>query len=508
MLTLHIPLAQIEDNPWQTRRSYDDAYITELAADIYRNGLLQLPAGRLIIRNGYYPDGQLLTDEQIAKCQYDTHLLSDGAIRVQTAIGHNRVRAYRLLADPTEALLEQFSINAADLTAQQNRWQTIPMQVAAHSDQAMARMAWSENARRKDLTALEEAQAIQHAIVSFGWTQTQAGREFGLNRATIANKVRLLDLPARLQEKLHSGDLSERQASALLPIYALPEETKIALAKAHPLGDLEQQAEQMPSDTLRVWVDRAISATLRSFSDNAFLPAEQIAEGHPHVRQGRCTNCPLHMRRDGKDVCADPVCFDQKTESWRAHALTAAQRATGLPLLDTNQFALWETEHFGTSETQGATIVTQGCPKERLRLHYHPGSDSGVRVASAPSVRIVCERDKQTCHCLRRLRGQDDKEQAEQAARRQYENEVVKPAVSRLEAALAQTAAPDAWQLALKNITYGLPLDTLTGDWKRLIHAIARKAVLAAAPYNGWEDIPRSAATIREKLGAAGVEVD
>src|SRR4030042_3627952 len=103
----HYDPKHIKNNPWQTRsREPDPAYIEELAQDIKKNGLLQVPMGRIISVNG--------------------------AGMVQLAFGHNRLRAYLHLNLPL-----------------------MPVDVRVLTDEQMADFAWSENEKRRGGPAIE-----------------------------------------------------------------------------------------------------------------------------------------------------------------------------------------------------------------------------------------------------------------------------------------------------------------------------------------------------------------
>lgn len=81
-----------------------------------------------------------------------------------------------------------------------------------------------ENVQRQDLTPLEEAHAYQHLLENYGMTQEQVAVRVGKSRPTISNTLRLLQLPAEVQELVDSGDLSAGHARALVGL----EDTKYA----------------------------------------------------------------------------------------------------------------------------------------------------------------------------------------------------------------------------------------------------------------------------------------
>ena len=82
----------------------------------------------------------------------------------------------------------------------------------------MLELALIENIQRKDLNPLEEAAAFKQLQDQFGLTQTEISVKMGLNRVTITNKIRLLNLPNEIQEYVLNRGLSEGHARAILGI--------------------------------------------------------------------------------------------------------------------------------------------------------------------------------------------------------------------------------------------------------------------------------------------------
>jgi ParB family chromosome partitioning protein len=160
-----IPLKKIEMNPRQPRRDLDPEPLQQLADSIKASGVIQ----PVIVR----PAGDLY----------------------ELVVGERRVRAAHL------AGLE-----------------TIPALVRDVPDHRMLELALVENIQRTDLNPIEKAQAIQQMISELGLTQEEAGRRLGLDRSTIANFLRLLELSEELQEMVSRGTLSAGHARALLAV--------------------------------------------------------------------------------------------------------------------------------------------------------------------------------------------------------------------------------------------------------------------------------------------------
>ena len=77
-------------------------------------------------------------------------------------------------------------------------------------------IALIENIQRRDLDFIEEAEGIEQLIRLFGLSQEQIARRLGKSQSAVANKLRLLRLPKDVLERLHTADLTERHARALL----------------------------------------------------------------------------------------------------------------------------------------------------------------------------------------------------------------------------------------------------------------------------------------------------
>lgn len=95
---------------------------------------------------------------------------------------------------------------------------TIPAVVRDLSDDQMLEVALVENIQRQDLNAIEKAVAIRRIIDELELTQEEAGRRLGLGRSTVANFLRLLELPKEVQKMVSRETLSGGHARALLSL--------------------------------------------------------------------------------------------------------------------------------------------------------------------------------------------------------------------------------------------------------------------------------------------------
>ena len=173
---MEIPLDQIDRNPFQTRSHMNEEQLAELAASISANGVVQ----PILVRP--LPNG-----------------------RFQLIAGERRWRASELAKKPT-----------------------IPAILRQVSDEQAMEITIVENLQRADLNAMEQARAFERLSREFHMTQEQMAVRTGKDRATVANFLRLLKLPASVQARVESGELSFGHARTLLAFEHAEEMEKAA----------------------------------------------------------------------------------------------------------------------------------------------------------------------------------------------------------------------------------------------------------------------------------------
>lgn len=161
-----VPVSKIKANPNQPRREFSPESLQELAESIRQIGIIQ-PITLRLMEDGTY----------------------------QIIAGERRWRASQM----------------AGLAA-------IPAYVRTADDENMMQMALVENIQREDLNAIEIALAYQNLIERYGLTQDKLSEKVGKNRATIANYLRLLKLPAQVQVALQNKEVDQGHARALLAL--------------------------------------------------------------------------------------------------------------------------------------------------------------------------------------------------------------------------------------------------------------------------------------------------
>ena len=180
---LQLRLADIEENPFQPRREFSEPEILSLAASLKEHDLLQPILVRRV--NGRY---QLIS-------------------------GERRLRA-----------------------AKHAGWTTIPARVREADDRLVAELAIVENLQRKDLNPVEKALSFKRYLDEHRCTQDDLAKRLKIDRSTIANLMRLLELPNSILSSLSKGTLTAGHARALLPLG--DEHEQVALAERIERDDL------------------------------------------------------------------------------------------------------------------------------------------------------------------------------------------------------------------------------------------------------------------------------
>lgn len=161
----NLPVSMIKSNPFQPRLSFDTEALAQLSDSIKQHGLAQ----PILVR------------------RKDDHY--------ELIAGERRFRA-SLLAN----------------------LETIPAIIKNMTDQESLQMALIENLQREDLNAIEEANGYVRLVQEFELTHQGLSEIFGKSRSAITNTLRLLNLPAEIQQSVVDGELSEGHARTLLSL--------------------------------------------------------------------------------------------------------------------------------------------------------------------------------------------------------------------------------------------------------------------------------------------------
>jgi ParB family chromosome partitioning protein len=219
-----IPLDRLCPNPEQPRKHFDDSGLAELADSIRRHGVLQ----------------PLLVSE-------------DGAGGYMVIAGERRWRAAGAAGLKTVPAVIRERLGARDELA----------------------LALVENLQRRDLSALEEARAFEHLRSEHGLSQVEIANQVGMDRSTVANALRLLRLPEKIQEMVESGLLSGGHGRALLALADDQDQlewAKRAAAEGLSVRDLERVAAERKETTT---TGRPAAKRARAAKDPNLVAAEE-----------------------------------------------------------------------------------------------------------------------------------------------------------------------------------------------------------------------------------------
>jgi ParB family transcriptional regulator, chromosome partitioning protein len=262
-----LPVDRIRPNPFQPRKEFPSEELEELARSIRDNGLLQ----PLLVRPS---PGQVGDWELVA--------------------GERRLRAVASLG-----------------------WSEVPVWVRDVDDQTLLVLALVENLQREALGPLEEAEGYKVLSESFGLTQSEIAGAVGKDRSTVANTLRLLQLPPSVRRLVASGELSPGHAR---PLLALDDPIRI--------GEVARMAAK------EGWSVRRVEETVRSRRDSGRVdipprpkrldPVLKALE--EELRRVLGTRVILRRARKGKGVIEIPFLDVQDFE--RIFALLVGREAS------------------------------------------------------------------------------------------------------------------------------------------------------------------------------------
>ena len=155
----------IQANPFQPRKHFDEVEIADLADSFRTHGVLS----PLVVRQ-----------------------VED---RFEVVAGERRLRA-----------------------AQAAGWHRVPVLIKELDDRQTAEIAIVENVQRKDLNAIEKANSFQQYLRQYDCTQEELAKRIQVDRSTVANLIRLLELPEQVKQLVQEGKLSQGHARALLSL--------------------------------------------------------------------------------------------------------------------------------------------------------------------------------------------------------------------------------------------------------------------------------------------------
>ena len=269
-VVLQVPVSQIKTNKYQPRLAFDQEKLNDLVNSIKEKGVIQPVLVRRV------PDGyELIAGERrlraaktlglekmpaIVKSVADVDMLEISLIeniqreelnaieeasafqkfitdfhftqeRIAKAVGKDRTtvaNTMRLLGLPKK--IQDF-VSAGKISAGHAKalgLEKMPAIVKSVADVDMLEISLIENIQREELNAMEAASAFQKFITDFHFTQERIAQAVGKDRTTIANSIRLLGLPEKVQDFVSAGKISAGHAKALLALPTEEEQLRVS----------------------------------------------------------------------------------------------------------------------------------------------------------------------------------------------------------------------------------------------------------------------------------------
>lgn len=361
-----IDLELIHDNPYQARSTYHRKDIDDLAHSIKTHGLLQVPPGRR----------------------------KDG--NVELGFGHLRKRAFAKLAkkDPEQ-------------------WGKMPIDIRHLSDEQMALFALEENLKRRDISPLETARAVDKYLNSFlAKTETELAGYLNMTKGTVSNMRRVLRLPEKILEKIDEGRINFTQGRELIILEKL--ENSEELMRTAIRGIRTEGMGYGHANTVE-----GMQASVHGVVENHCRPLDKQWEGYRwdilfDTRAAGCLECDKMIRTHPTKSatahwCLDDKCWDRHQEEHREKASATAKARMEEDILkqaaqsvtevaEAGAVSKWKPSPVIVNETGFAIpLPCDSCAKAETcdRTYFHVATDGSSRLVCEEKVKVAPEEVKE-----------------------------------------------------------------------------------------------------------------
>lgn len=273
-----VEVDRIKPNPFQPRRSFDEANLNSLAESIRQYGVLQ----PLVV----------------TRHEVET---PEGGLRVEYELisGERRLRAAKIAAV-----------------------QQVPCVIRAKedSDKAKLELAIIENLQREDLNAVDRAKAFQKLADEFNLNHTEIAKKMGKSREYVSNTLRILQLPEDMQQALVEGKISDGHTRPLLMLSDKQEEQRVLFKE---IMDKKMTVREAESVSRRIAIERARKQN---------LPPE-LLNLEKELTETLGTRVRIESKEKGGKVLID--FFSQEDLAHLVSAIAARQaKASEMPPMD------------------------------------------------------------------------------------------------------------------------------------------------------------------------------
>jgi len=270
----------------------------------------------------------------------------------------------------------------------------VPCRVVDLDARAAAEVQLLENLQRQDLDAIEEAQALRALIEEHGYTQEQLAERLGKSQPWVASRLRLLNLPETVQDRITRGIVSPSAAELLVPV------ARAAPAVAEAVAERIEQ-DSLPVSKVPDALYSAVTQRCRPVFKSSYYPTVDTG---PVFELGPCQNCPKVIRvkppwarpdEKPQPWCPDRECWDAKQKQAIADMVDRARAPAAQESVDLDKLHWSLYQRFGYGEKPDEMGCT-GCE------HLRQARDWGDRLV------LVCLKPK----CLSRKRAKATREEA------------------------------------------------------------------------------------------------
>ena len=208
-----VEVDKIRPNPFQPRKEFDEAKLSDLAKSIRQYGVIQpLTVTRIEVEK---PDGGIATEYELIA-------------------GERRLRAAKIAGVASVPVL---------------------IRAGHDDDKTKLELAIIENLQREDLNPVDRAKAFDQLVQQFGFKHVQVAEKVGKSREYVSNSIRLLLLPQAMQDALSEGKISEGHTRPLLMLADRPQEQEVLfreiMLKRLTVRDTESIARRIAFDRVR-----------------------------------------------------------------------------------------------------------------------------------------------------------------------------------------------------------------------------------------------------------------
>lgn len=271
---VYLNIQQIDSNPFQPRRDFNEDELASLAGSIAEHGLIQ----PICVRRA--------------------------GDRYQVVAGERRLRA-----------------------AGKAGWTEVPAQIIEADDRQTAELAIVENLQRKDLNPLEKAASFQEYLQRYQCTHEELAGRLHIDRSTVSNLIRLLELPDTVQQAVRSGTISQGHARALLPLGE--EREQVAMCQRITSEGLSvRSVESLVQETVR-HADQEPLAVITADGDRSTVAprsrSEHLASLEQELRNALGTKVDLRQTSKGAGRVVIHFSSNEEFERLRSH-LCSQQR--------------------------------------------------------------------------------------------------------------------------------------------------------------------------------------